>query len=154
MELGDVHRVRFVRFLERGGLAIDWGLRGFRFPRFDEPTLSHANTTAWTSHAGPDFERSARASLETSDCPPMATPHPAQAALPASPKIDRVFSPEVQSPARFPRLDPAEHFLCVAIGREHRIEDLLHEAVSHDQGETLQEDMSADFERGKPQRVG
>lgn len=65
-----------------------------------------------------------------------------------------MVSPEAQSPPRFPRLDPIEHFLGVAISREYRIEDLLHEAVSHNQGETLQEGLSAGFEGGEPQRLG
>jgi len=63
-----------------------------------------------------------------------------------------MVSPEAQSPPRFPRLDPIEHFLGVAISREYRIEDLLHEAVSHDQGETLQEGLSAGFEGWEPLR--
>jgi hypothetical protein len=51
-------------------------------------------------------------------------------------------------------LDPAEHFLGVAVGREYRIEDLLHVAVSNDKGEAFQEGLSAGSEGWKLQRAG
>src|ERR671914_2121977 len=50
-------------------------------------------------------------------------------------------------------LDPAEHLLGVAIGREHRIEDLLDDAIAHDQGETLQQRLPSSAEDGQSERV-
>ncbi len=68
--------------------------------------------------------------------------------------IRDAFHRGARSAPLFPRLDPAEHFLGVALGREHWVEDLLHDAVSHEQGETLQQHVPAGMEGRQPKRFG
>ena len=68
--------------------------------------------------------------------------------------IRDAFHRGARSAPLFPRLDPAEHFLGVALGREHWVEDLLHDAVSHEQGETLQQHVPAGMEGRQSKRFG
>jgi hypothetical protein len=51
------------------------------------------------------------------------------------------------------RDDPREHLGGMAIGREHRIEDVFDRAVAHDERQAREEDLAAGGERRQRERA-